>query len=215
MSGPNPDRSDADVSSGLNLICNTRVGFSYSPVFNYFRIIRVCSSQVHCFLIRVDYYQYHSWPYHVKPFLVYGVYRNTIYFTLDSYCILHCQADIGHANHCKGRSSTSNLDWSLDHPVPYIRGLCCSRPEIEQYHVWPPANNPNPDSSEALYYQKNPDGVYSGVLYCSTDTRHGLSFTTAKFDWYREDTDPRFYNDFRPMSFGEFSLTLMYSPLGQ
>ncbi|KAH7240309.1 uncharacterized protein BKA55DRAFT_650393 [Fusarium redolens] len=61
-----------------------------------------------------------------------------------------------------------------------------------------PASNPNPDGAEALYCQKDPNDVCSGVLSCSTDTRNGLSFTAPKYDWYRQYDDVRFYNDFRP-----------------
>ncbi|KAF5609307.1 uncharacterized protein FSUBG_4100 [Fusarium subglutinans] len=103
----------------------------------------------------------------------------------------------------------------LDYLVPCVRGGHAAPVRKANNIIFgTPANNTNTYSSEALYYQKAPNDVCSGVLYCSMDTKNGLSFATAKLDWYRKDTDPRFYNDFRPMSFGVSSLTPMYSPLG-
>ncbi|KAL5586288.1 hypothetical protein FOBRF1_016158 [Fusarium oxysporum] len=61
-----------------------------------------------------------------------------------------------------------------------------------------PGSNPNPDGAEALYCQKDPNDVCSGVLSCSTDTRNGLSFTPLRYDWWLPWGDIRFYDDFRP-----------------
>ncbi|KAL9562383.1 hypothetical protein ACKAV7_013466 [Fusarium commune] len=61
-----------------------------------------------------------------------------------------------------------------------------------------PGSNPNPDGAEALYCQKDPNDVCSGVLSCSTDTRNGLSFTPLRYDWWLPWRDVRFYDDFRP-----------------
>ncbi|RYC92644.1 hypothetical protein BFJ63_vAg4703 [Fusarium oxysporum f. sp. narcissi] len=61
-----------------------------------------------------------------------------------------------------------------------------------------PGSNPNPDGAEALYCQKDPNNVCSGVLSCSTDTRNGLSFTPLRYNWWLPWGDVRFYDDFRP-----------------
>ncbi|KAM0081127.1 hypothetical protein ACKRZS_006715 [Fusarium odoratissimum] len=61
-----------------------------------------------------------------------------------------------------------------------------------------PGSNPNPDGAEALYCQKDPNDVCSGVLSCSTDTRNGHSFTPLRYDWWLPWGDVRFYDDFRP-----------------
>ncbi|KAI8400117.1 hypothetical protein FOFC_18938 [Fusarium oxysporum] len=61
-----------------------------------------------------------------------------------------------------------------------------------------PGSNPNPDGAEALYCQKDPNNVCSGVLSCSTDTRNGLSFTPLRHNWWLPWGDVRFYDDFRP-----------------
>ncbi|KAK2124953.1 hypothetical protein NOF04DRAFT_1348685 [Fusarium oxysporum II5] len=61
-----------------------------------------------------------------------------------------------------------------------------------------PGSNPNPDGAEALYCQKDPNDVCSGVLSCSTDNRNGLSFTPLRYDWWLPWGDVRFYDDFRP-----------------
>jgi hypothetical protein len=61
-----------------------------------------------------------------------------------------------------------------------------------------PGSNPNPDGAEALYCQKDPNNVCSGVLSCSTDTKNGLSFTPLRYNWWLPWGDVRFYDDFRP-----------------
>ncbi|KAI3579242.1 hypothetical protein IWW34DRAFT_805856 [Fusarium oxysporum f. sp. albedinis] len=61
-----------------------------------------------------------------------------------------------------------------------------------------PGSNPNPDGAEALYCQKEPNNVCSGVLSCSTDTKNGLSFTPLRYNWWLPWGDVRFYDDFRP-----------------
>ncbi|KAH6949080.1 hypothetical protein DER45DRAFT_624307 [Fusarium avenaceum] len=82
---------------------------------------------------------------------------------------------------------------------PYIKaGYVAAVQKSTNIIFGTPAGDPIPDDAEALYCQKDPNDVCSGVLSCSTDTRNGLSFSPRIWENYRNFLDSKLYNAFRP-----------------